>query len=447
MRTRGGNKWNEEMPGKQEAADFICECAHGLENASGLDALMEAIGDAQYVLLGEASHGTHEYYTWRTHITRRLIAEKNFSFVAVEGDWPDCYRLNRYVKGYADAGNSAKEVLQEFNRWPTWMWANWETVALAEWLHKFNRNQAPGRKAGFYGLDVYSLWESIEAIIKYLERTDRVAAEAARKAVRCFDSFGHDEGRSYAQAAALIPASCEEEVTDLLATVRRGMKHYNTDPEGALNAEQNAVVAVHAEHYYRTMMKGGISSWNVRDHHMTETLERLVNFHGTGSKAIVWEHNTHIGDARATAMSAGGMVNVGQLLNEKYGSRKVFRVGFGSYSGSVIAGKEWGEKMERMNVPRAMEGSWEELLHRTGMTVFYLLTESLKKKHFFREALGHRAIGVVYHPEYEQHGNYVPSIIPLRYEAFVFIDQTKALHPLHVPASESQVPETYPWGI
>jgi erythromycin esterase len=426
-----------------DISDRINKASYKLEDASDLDPLLEEIGDARYVLLGEASHGTHEYYTWRTHISKRLIAEKNFSMIAVEGDWPDCYRLNRYIKGYPDSGKNAKDVLHEFNRWPTWMWANWETVALAEWLKKHNNDLPANKKIGFYGLDVYSLWESLEAMKKYLEKTDPEALSSVKKAMDCFEPFNVKEGFSYAERSYGLSASCRKEVEELLSTIRKRMPHYDSDHEAAFSTEQNALITLNAEHYYKVMMQGGEASWNIRDRHMTETINRLMDLHGANSRIIVWEHNTHIGDARATTMKNTGLINVGQLVKEQHDKQGVFRVGFGSYKGKVLAAYNWGEEVEEMPVPSAKAGSWEHLLHEANPADKLLLSRDISN---FISSIGHRAIGVVYDPEFE-HGNYVPSIIPTRYEAFIFLDRTNALHSLHVKPEERQMPETYPWGV
>lgn len=419
-----------------------------LNNTRDLDILMDAIGDAKYVLLGEASHGTHEYYTWRSAISRRLIVEKGFSFIAVEGDWPDCYRVNRYVKGYTDAGSSAKDVLSAFNRWPTWMWANWEIVSLTEWMRKYNATQPANKRVGFYGLDVYSLWESLEAIINYLDKTDKKAKEVAMQAWHCFEPYSEEEGESYARATAhsWVPASCEAKVVDLLLEIRNKMQQYNTDPEAVLNVERNAMIAVNAEKYYRAMIKGGPFSWNIRDHHMVDTLNKLMDFHGLHAKAIVWEHNTHIGDARATDMRLDGMVNVGQLVNEMHYHDGVVAVGFGSYRGSVIAGRWWNDVMRKMAVPPAVTNSWEYIMHNAGAADRLMLMNQYVKEVLGKKEFGHRAIGVVYNPQREL-GNYVPSIMPMRYDAFIFFDETRALHPLHIEPGGHQMPETYPFGM
>lgn len=417
-----------------------------LRTDADLDPLMDRIGDAHYVLLGEASHGTHEYYTWRTRITKRLIREKGFSFIAVEGDWPDCFHINRYVKGDQRGGDKITDVLGNFTRWPTWMWANWEIASLAEWLRKYNDQQAPGRKVGFYGLDVYSLWESMGTLLEFLQREDPETAQLARQAVHCFEPYGEDEQR-YAQATRSLSESCKREVTNLLREIRRKAPSYDHDLEAPLNAEINASVAVNAERYYESMFSFGSKSWNIRDTHMTETLDRIMQFHGPDAKCVVWEHNTHIGDARFTDMERDGMVTVGQLVRQGHNQQDVVLVGFGSYQGTVIAGNGWGAPMQVMPVPPARNGSVEALLHEEGAEDRLLLFDFYNEHERFRRALGHRAIGVVYHPERERYGNYVPTVLSRRYDAFVYLDQTRALHPLHLTPNSHLVPEGYPFGV
>lgn len=419
-----------------------------LENSTDLDPLMDYIGDAKYVLLGEASHGTHEYYTWRARITQRLIQEKGFSFVGVEGDWPDCYRLNRFAKGYLDSGHDIYSVLNEFNRWPTWMWANWEIAAFIDWLKAFNENLPADKRVGFYGLDVYSFRESMASIIEYLEKNDPEALKVAKKAMACFEPYSKDEGQSYARASAFVPELCEREVLQMLTEIRNKVESYNSDAENVMSTEQNAYVARNAEKYYRAMIKNGPSSWNIRDHHMVSTLERLMKFHGTEAKTIVWEHNTHIGDARATEMASEGMVNVGQLLREQFAMDGVVSVGFGSYKGSVIAGRSWGDAMRKIKVPEAVEGSWEHAFHiaSDGKNKLLMLNK-LKEAECLSSYIGHRAIGVVYNPEHERFGNYVATILPKRYDAFIFLDETSALHPIHILPDGKEIPETYPFGM
>ncbi len=430
-----------------EVVSSIKQWAYPLQSKNDLQPLFDRIGNARVVMLGEASHGTHEYYTWRAHISKKLIEEKGFNFIAVEGDWPDCYRLNRYIKNYSNAGKNAQQVLHQFNRWPTWMWANWEIAALAEWLNQYNRNLAINKKIGFYGLDVYSLWESMESIIEYLKNVDPKALKIAKEAYRCFEPYHYEEGQSYARASQFVPELCEQEVVHLLKEIRQKVPQYNSDYENVLSTEQNAFVAVNAERYYRAMIQGGPHSWNVRDGHMADTLERLLRFHGPDAKAIVWEHNTHIGDARATDMSNEGMYNIGELARMKHHEKGVVLVGFGSYEGSVIAGRSWGAAMQLMPVPAGKSKSWEYLLHQAGSANKLLIMDDFMNDVLMENHIGHRAIGVVYNPEYENYGNYVPSILPMRYDAFIYLDQTDALHPLHIKPDGHQIPETYPFGV
>ena len=437
----------EAILNEKEVIGDIREHSHLLSNKADLTPLFKKIGDARIVLLGEASHGTHEFYTWRSYISRRLIQEKNFNFIAVEGDWPDCYRINRYIKNYKDAGTDSKEVLSQFRRWPTWMWANWEILELTNWLKQYNSSIHLNKKIGFYGLDVYSLWESMEVIMQYLTKVDKKALETAKKAFECFEPYQKDEGRSYAKASQFVPEICEDEVLTLLKEIQQRLPRYDGDFENVFSTEQNALIAVNAEKYYRAMVNAGPHSWNIRDGHMADTLERLLNFHGSGSKVIVWEHNTHVGDARATDMVDDGMYNIGELARLKHNDKGVFLVGFGTYSGSVIAGRSWGAPMKRLNVPPARKGSWENLLHEAGKENKLLMMDDFMTDSFMESHIGHRAIGVVYNPEYERLGNYVPSILPMRYDAFIFLNETKALHPLHIVPDGHLVPETYPFGI
>jgi erythromycin esterase len=446
---RKRQRTSTEPPAPPQLLAAIRSLSRPLRGAADLDPLLDRIADAHYVLLGEASHGTHEFYTWRTALSRRLIEEKGFSFIAVEGDWPDCYRLNRYLKGYPDADESARDVLHGFERWPTWMWANEEVAELAEWLRLHNDRLQRPRKVGFYGLDVYSLWDSLYQVLGYLGKHAPAALPAARRAFQCFEPFGEDV-QEYAQATRWVEASCEGEVIALLAELRHLVRSHPSDGRDAqFNAEQNALVVKDAEHYYRTMMHGGPKSWNIRDGHMAETLERLMHHHGAQAKGIVWAHNTHVGDARFTDMADEGMVNLGQFVREKHAAQGVMLIGFGSYRGSVIAGQEWEAPMERMKVPPGRRDSWEEILYRVGAENRLLLLDEARTNEDFLKERGHRAIGVVYHPDYERYGNYVPTVLPLRYDAFLFLKETQALQPLQDVAvrEKGEVPETYPSGV
>jgi erythromycin esterase len=415
-----------------------------LSDPSDLDGLLAQIGDSQYVLLGEATHGTHEYYTWRAAITKRLIEEKGFSIIAVEGDWPDCYRINRYIKRFPGAHTPISDLFSTFRRWPTWMWANWETAALVEWLKEYNHLKEPNKKIGFYGLDVYSLWESMDILINYLRKEDPSTAEIAAEVVNCFQAY-EENGELYARDLRFMDG-CRDEVVQLLKRVRRKAPNYNHDPEGGLNAEINSMVIANGENYYRAMTTLNQESWNVRDEHMVETLDKLVDFHGANTKVVVWEHNTHIGDARYTNMKNDQLINVGQLVRQKHQNAGTVLVGFGSYEGKVIAARNWGGNITVMNMPKAQTDSIEHELHMESTKDRILLFNDSEVKKQYDRWVKHRAIGVVYRPEFE-YGNYVPTKLSSRYDAFIYLDKTTALHPMHIKPDGQLMPDTYPFGI
>jgi len=342
--------------------------------------LLALIGNARFVLIGEASHGTHEFYATRAAITRRLIAEKGFNAVAVEADWPDAYRVNRFVRGI---GNDAEAVdaLGDFKRFPTWMWRNADVLDFIGWLREFNEKiEADHQKTGFYGLDLYSLYTSIEKVIDYLDKVDPDAARRARHRYGCFEHYGEDT-QAYGYAATFgLTESCEKEVISQLVDFRRQASAYasrdgHIPPDEAFFAEQNARLILNAERYYRSMFSGRASSWNLRDQHMAETLTTLADHvqrrAGRESKIVVWEHNSHLGDARATEMNKQGELNVGQLVRERYGEAARL-IGFTTYTGSVTAASEWDAPAERKKVRPAMEGSYELLFHDFGEGDFYL---------------------------------------------------------------------------
>ena len=430
----------------------IQRLARPLEHPGHLDPLLARIGDRPYVLLGEASHGTSEYYRWRGEITRRLIIERGVSFVAVEGDWPDCFEVNRWVKGLVDGPDDAVDVLRRFERWPTWMWANYEVAQFLDWLRDHNTALPPAERVGFYGLDVYSLWDSIQAIEGYLAENEPEALEAARAAYRCFEPYGEDP-QAYAWATRMVPTSCEEQVVDVLRQLvppSGRQRPDDEDDEARFDAEQNALVAVNAERYYRAMVRGGGSSWNVRDTHMADTLDRLMDRHGPSARGVVWEHNTHIGDARATPMAAAGMVNIGQLVRERHRQDNVVLVGFASHEGSVMAGSSWGAPGRRVPVPPSRPGTHEDLLHAAiegpaCLLVFDPEEEQRQRIEWLQATRGHRAIGVVY--DVEGAGNWVPTVMGRRYDALCFFDRTEALHPIHDEATPTSGEyETYPFN-
>ncbi|MFC0444224.1 erythromycin esterase family protein [Pseudidiomarina halophila] len=417
--------------------------------------LLESVKDKRLVMLGEASHGTHEYYKWRAAISKALLEDYDFDFVAVEGDWPACYELNRHVKGYDDAITDTDKALKEFSRWPSWMWANWEVHEWAQWLREFNQGLAQDKRKGFYGLDVYSLWESLDAIMDYLAREDPAALETAQEAMRCFEPYRDEDGQSYALSTRLVPEGCSAEVTKMLQEIRRKVPTYNSDREHAFSTEQNALVSNNAERYYRVMAGGGAggsdgsgeeSTWNLRDRHMMDTLNRLMEFHGADAKGIVWAHNTHIGDASYTDMKSAGLFNLGELGRNEYGRDEVALVGFGGYRGTVMAGSSWGSRPQEMELPEARAGSWEDLCYQAG-DQFYIASADLPDVAELQRAIPHRAVGVVYHPKHERYGNYVPTLIPERYDHFLFFAETQALHALDLQGDTSRMPDTYPFGL
>ncbi|RNI28779.1 erythromycin esterase family protein [Rufibacter latericius] len=408
-----------------QGSGFLTKGVYPLENMGDLDLLMNEIGNSQYVLIGEASHGTSEFYTWRANLSKRLIQEKGFTLIAVEGDWPAAYSLNQYIQG--QGSGTGQQAVASFQRWPTWMWANQEVATFSDWLREHNQTLTQNQKVGFYGMDVYSLWESLDEIRTYMETADPAIAQLTRDAQTCLAPYNRDE-QLYAQATAQ-GASCSGQLQKLLEAVQAFKARQPANDEAAFNAEQNALVAVNAERYYFQMVRSGTGSWNVRDRHMQETVNRLVAHKGNGAKIIIWAHNTHVGDARYTDMANSGMVNIGQLLREEHAQQGVYLVGFGSYQGQVVASNMWGGATRVMNVPAAMNNSWEDILHRHSPGNKLLLMRELRDIPEAMQRRGHRAIGVEYNPVSEA-GNYVPTVLPQRYDAFLFIDQTTALNPL-----------------
>ncbi|MFS0700834.1 erythromycin esterase family protein [Cellulomonas sp. 179-A 4D5 NHS] len=424
--------------------------ARPLRTPADLDPLLERVGDAHHVLLGEASHGTHEFYAWRTALTRRLVEEKGFSIVAVEGDWPDCYRVDRSVELDPAAPEDPAEALRAFDRWPTWMWANEDVVDLTRWLRAHNAGLPPEARVGFFGLDVYSLWDSLRATLEYLQEHEPDHVAPALEAFRCFEPYAEDP-QAYALATHLVPTTCEAEVVDVLARLR-DLTDGDLGHAERFDAEQNAAVVAGAEAYYRAMIRGGPSSWNVRDRHMADTLDRLVEHRraanpGTPVKAVVWEHNTHVGDARYTDMARAGMVNVGQLVRERHGEDDVVLVGFGTDRGTVVAADEWGSAPAVVRVPPARDGSVEDLLRSSLDVPAALVVVPADRPRWLTEPTDHRAIGVVYRPEAERWGNYVPTVLGSRYDAFCWFETTSAVVPLHGTRAVGGELETWPAGV
>ena len=417
------------------------------------DPLLAAIGDARLVLIGEASHGTHDFYRERARITRRLIEEKGFAAVAVEGDWPDAFRVHRFVTSRrSDTGQPEQplDALSGFRRFPAWMWRNMDVLAFVEWLQKHNLQH--GSSVGFFGLDLYSLYTSAQEVLRYLDKNDPAAAARARFRYSCFDQFGEDS-QAYGYSTGFgMTESCEHAVIDQLLEMRRRMTP-QTHPAGLdselFSARENAEVVRDAERYYRTMFGGRVSSWNLRDRHMADTLDRILAHLGPNSKVVVWAHNSHLGDARATEMGRAGEFNLGQVVRERY-SDSAFLLGFTTYSGEVTAASNWDEPAQRKIVRRALPDSIESIFHETGLGDFLLLLRGDPIRAALAHPLLQRAIGVIYRPETERVSHYFEARLPEQFDAVIHIDRTLALIPLEasVPWHEGQeVPETYPSAV
>ncbi len=428
---------------------------HGLTGSrQDYDLLMELAGDCRFALLGEASHGTHEFYQTRAEITKRLIEEKGYSAVAVEADWPDAHRVNRYVQGRGDDANAA-EALSSFKRFPTWMWRNTEVLEFIMWLRKYNDSLSEGtRKVGFYGLDLYSLHTSARIVLDYLEKVDPEAARRARYRYSCFEHFGENT-QAYGYAASFgLSKTCQDEVVSQLVEMQRqaadlASRDGHVEPDEFFIAEQNARLVKNAERYYRAMFESRVSSWNLRDEHMVETLDALVVHLGASPKIAVWAHNSHLGDARATEMGDHGELNVGQLVRERYG-KDALLLGFTTYTGWVTAASDWDGPVERKTVRPALSGSYEALFHETGVPNFLLtlrdnnwLSGVLNKKQL------ERAIGVIYLPETERASHYFEARLADQFDAVIHLDETRAVEPLERTSEweAGELPETFPFAV
>ncbi len=436
----------------------VRESAHPLTDTSqDYDLLMDLIGDARFVLIGEASHGTHEFYKERAEITKRLIQEKGFTAVAVEADWPDAYRVNRYVRGISEDATSA-DALYEFQRFPAWMWRNTDVLDFVNWLRQYN-DALPqtATKVGFYGLDLYSLYTSIDAVLSYLDKVDPEAAKRARHRYSCLEHFGEDT-QAYGYAATFgLMKSCEDEaVKQLMELQGRSGEYARADGQVAQEeffyAEQNARLVKNAEEYYRSMFRGRVSSWNLRDRHMAETLDRLfvhLDKPESPAKIVVWAHNSHLGDARGTDMGDAGELNVGQLARERYGRNAVL-IGLTTYTGSVTAASNWGGPAELKRVRPALPGSYEAVFHDTGLPRFLLnLRDGGQAIEGLRSPRLERAIGVIYLPRTERTSHYFQAQLPAQFDAVIHFDETRAVKPLESTAQweTGEMPETFPSAL
>lgn len=415
------------------------------------DALLQKIGDARFVLIGEATHGTHEFYRERAIITKRLIRERGFNAVAVEADFPDAFRVNRYVKGTGQ-DRSASEALAGFKRFPTWMWRNADVLDFVGWLAELNRGHE--RPVGFYGLDLYSLHSSISAILSGLERLDPEAARRARERYACFDHFRED-AELYGYAAGLGKSpSCEEQVAQqLVELLQRSTtaREEGSSDDDAFCLAQNARVVMSAERYYRTMFRGRARSWNLRDQHMLETLEALAQHLDRAdkpAKLVVWAHNSHLGDARFTGMADLGEHNLGQLVRERFPG-DAFLLGFSTYAGTVTAASDWDGVAERKTVRPGLPNSYESLFHEARLARFFLDLRDPEASALVRTRRLQRAIGVIYRPQTERQSHYFEAELARQFDALIHIDHTRAAEPLEVTATwtSGDPPETYPFAV
>ncbi len=416
------------VPASPEAVarDVLRRLALPLEHADDLGPLLERMGEARLVLLGEASHGTSEFYTWRREISRRLVAEHGFDFIAVEGDWAPCQELNRYVKDQPGAAGGGREIMEGFSRWPTWMWSNAETLELIEWLRAFNRERPPARRIGFHGIDVYGAEQSLTAMMQMLSGHDPGLARELE--VLYGDFAGYlPAPRLYLQALATGAEPFTERVGRAVALLEERTAEWPAaQADRRFDLLQCATVIRAAEAHYREMAQRDAASWNRRADHFHDTVVRLLAHYGPASRGIVWAHNTHIGDARATTMVQAGKRNIGQLAREGMGMEAVVAVGFGTWRGRVTAGRQWGGERLDMPLPPGRPGSYEALMATLGMETALFIFPSVNRPGALLAERGHRAVGVVYHPEREA-GNYVPTRLLDRYDAFIFIRETKAL--------------------
>ena len=430
--------------GGERLSGLIADRLLPLSSDTDFAPLIAHIRHRKAVMIGEATHGTSEFYQFRSRLSSWLLRNEGFSFVAVEGDWPDAERLHRFI--HNGRSRSAKEVMKSFRRWPTWLWANGET---AEFIEKQKRTE----KADFYGLDVYSLFESMSCVIDYATRENPFLARVLKERYACFEPFERDE-YAYARSLQRFPEGCASEVLASLEVLLRERLRPGEPREERFSAEQNARIVVNAESYYRALLGSDEQSWNVRESHMLDTLDQIFGWcrqRGRLEKGIVWAHNTHVGDYRATDMAGVGYVNLGGLVRQTYGADQVALIGLGTYSGKVLAAQAWGGREQVLRVPPAQEGSWEahfhEALRLRQWKQGFLLFEPADHEGPLAEVLGHRAIGVVYQPGHEGRRHFVPTALARRYDAFVMFDETLPIHSLRNAHWAGQFPETWPKGV
>ncbi len=439
-----------------ETPEAIASIARPIHGDAELDHLAELIEHKRIVMLGEASHGTHEFYDLRMKLTRRLITDHGFSAVCVEGDWPDALRADRFVRGHGD-DDHAVAALAAFERFPRWLWRNDDVAHFLEWLRTENQTREAATRVGFYGLDLYSLHSSIRAVVAYLEDNDHEAAGRARQRYACFDHVAESDAQRYGMHAHLgVGPKCETEVVAQLVEMQlRKLARSGRSPAGDawFHAVQQAHVVRNAEAYYRTMFAGRSASWNLRDTHMADTVDLLANHLGDGepAKLIVWAHNSHVGDARATEMGDDGQVTLGQILRQRHPGETAL-VGFTTHTGTVLAAADWDEPPEPNRVRPSLPGSWEELFHEADIPRFYMLSADLTRIVGEDVERMQRAIGVVYMPQTERRSHYLHARLAREFDIVIHVDSTSALQPLdpldspeHTP--EHELPDLYPTGV
>jgi len=448
----GEQGWEEEAPRARRVAraparlpELIAQAAEPFSSIADarLEPLLERIGGARVVLLGEATHGTSEFYRMRARITRELVERKGFSIVAVEADWPDAARIDHYVRHR----ETPPAEWKAFTRFPEWMWRNTDVQAFVDWLHRYNMNRPYADRVGFFGLDVYSLSTSIQAVLAYLDDVDPAAARVARERYGCLTPWEADPATYGRMALSGRYRECERDVTSMLSDLlRKRMQYSERDGERYFDATQNARVVADAERYYRIMYYGSAESWNLRDRHMYDTLEALLQAGGSRAKAVVWEHNSHIGDARYTEMSSRGELNIGQLVREAYGN-ECYLIGFGTDSGTVAAADDWDGPMRVKEVRGSHAESYERQCHESGVASFLLaLGPERELRRRLTEPRLERAIGVIYRPQTELASHYFQAVLPRQFDEYCWFDRTSAVTPLDT-ARLRGLPETYPFGL
>ncbi|HET9811968.1 MAG TPA: erythromycin esterase family protein [Sphingomicrobium sp.] len=407
----------------------------------------DRFGDARVVLLGEASHGTSEFYRARAQISKRLIAHHGFNIVAVEADWPDAATIDRYVRHREPREGEQRA----FERFPNWMWRNREVDSFIRWIRRHNHGRDYEAMTGFYGLDLYNLAASMRAVIDFLEEEDPEAAKIAKKRYGCLEPWANDPQRYGAMALHEGYARCEVPVMEMLRDLmQRNFDCLSEECDEWLDAAANARLVKNAEAYYRVMYHGAAESWNLRDTHMFETLLQLLEAKGPKSKAIVWAHNSHIGNAAFTEMGqVRGELNIGQLTKERFDGQARL-IGFGTHTGTVAAADDWDEPMKVKAVNPSLEGSYERASHDSRLPCFLLDLRAEEVGREIREALTEprleRFIGVIYRPDTERWSHYSQCILPRQYDGWLWFDETKAVNPLpgeQRPGDE----ETYPFGL